>query len=137
MTDVTSRGYPKNFRNLNGCNVYGVFDRHRRFRDVPVDCSTDVGYVGRVGVHPRGNYARNVRRKKRKSGAAFGEKSRCRIAAGPARLTDPDLMFECHTRLTVSWNWALCHLARWLGVLDAYRRAEAPTDTDHGLQDGL
>jgi|KBSMisStaDraftv2_1062788.scaffolds.fasta_scaffold2528378_2 hypothetical protein len=29
MTDVTSRGYPKNFRNLNGCNVYGVFDRHR------------------------------------------------------------------------------------------------------------
>jgi hypothetical protein len=28
MTDVTSRGYPKNFRNLNGRNVYGVFDRH-------------------------------------------------------------------------------------------------------------
>lgn len=29
MTDATSRGYRKNFRNLIGHNVYGVLDRHR------------------------------------------------------------------------------------------------------------
>jgi hypothetical protein len=29
MTDATSRGYRKNFRNPNRHNVYGAFDRHR------------------------------------------------------------------------------------------------------------